>query len=140
MPPSSSWQRETGGRRALRLLGDVAAALLAFSGAFLARIHLPLPFTESLLPPDRLFYLGREWAAVLLAQLAALYFLGLYDPPRPRSRFELARQLAVAAVFQGMLLTGYYFLADRPFPRSVLLLYLILAAVLLFAWRVLLDR
>lgn len=137
---SSAWRGETGGRRALRLLGDVAAALLAFSAAFLVRIRLPLPFTESLLPPDRLLYLGREWAAVLLAQLAALYFLGLYDPPRPRSRFELARWLSIAALVQGMILTGYYFLANRPFPRSVLVLYLILDALLLLAWRVLLDR
>jgi exopolysaccharide biosynthesis polyprenyl glycosylphosphotransferase len=135
----SAWRGDTGARRGLRLAGDIAAALAAFSAAFLIRIHLRLPFTEGLLPRDRLFFFAEEWAGVLLAQLAALYFLGLYDPPRPRGRFELARRLGAAAVLQGLILMGYYFLGNRTFPRSVLLLYLVLNALLLFAWRLALD-
>ena len=74
----------------VRVLGDAIAACAALTGAFLIRIHLPFPFTEGLLPADRLSFLTRDWAPVILIQLAALYFFGFYDPPRPRSLPEAA--------------------------------------------------
>jgi exopolysaccharide biosynthesis polyprenyl glycosylphosphotransferase len=124
----------------LRLLGDAVAALLAFAAAFLLRVYLPLPFTQGLLPEDRLLFLFEEWGPVLVAQLAALYFFGFYDPPRPRSRPEVARRLLAAVGLQGLVLMGYYFLGNHVFPRSVLLLHLVLDFALLLAWRLLLDR
>jgi len=123
------------GLRALRLAGDAALALAALWLAFQLRIHLPLPFTEALLPRDRLAILFREWPAVLLAQLGCLYVFGFYDPPGRRSNPELARSLAVAVALQGMVLVAYLFFANRGFPRSVLLLYALLDWLLLFAWR-----
>jgi len=126
--------------RTLRLLGDGAVAILAFAAAFLARIYLPIPFTRSLLPEDRLLFLFEEWGPALGVQLVSLYVLGFYDPPRPRSRPELARRLLAAVGLQALLLMGWYFLANRVFPRSVLLLYLVIDFLLLLGWRLLLDR
>jgi exopolysaccharide biosynthesis polyprenyl glycosylphosphotransferase len=123
----------------LRLAGDGAAALVAFAVAFLVRMYLPLPFTQGLLPGDRLLFLAREWPAVVVAQLAALYVLGFYDPPRPRSRPEVARRLGGGVALQGFALMGYLFLANRTFPRSVLLLYGVFDYLLLLAWRLALD-
>jgi exopolysaccharide biosynthesis polyprenyl glycosylphosphotransferase len=132
-----------GGSRAyrwLRLAGDVALAPAALGLAFLIRIHLPVPFTEARLPWDRLRFFAGSWPAGVAAQLASLYFLGFYDPPRQRSRPELARRLAGAIFLCGMVLMGYYFLANRAFPRSVLLLFVLLDFLLLLAWRLALDR
>jgi exopolysaccharide biosynthesis polyprenyl glycosylphosphotransferase len=131
----------TSRRRLLRLVGDGAAAVVALWAAFLVRLHVPVPGTRGLLPGDRLRFLSREWLVVLLLQLSTLYFLGFYDAaPRPRGRVELARRLAVAAAFQAMALMAWWFLANREFPRSVVLLFVVLDFTLLLGWRLPLDR
>ena len=132
-----------GGSRAfrwLRLLGDVGLAPAALGLAFLVRIHLPVPFTAARLPWDRLRFFAGGWPVGIAAQLLSLYFLGFYDPPRPRGRAEIARGLAGATFLSGLALMGYYFLANRAFPRSVLLLFVALDFLLLLAWRLALDR
>lgn len=126
--------------RSLRLVGDGIAAVAALWAAFLVRLQLPLPFTRGLLPGDRLRFLSQEWAVVVVLQLAALYFFGFYDAPRPRGRIELLRRLGTASAFQAMALMAYWFLANREFPRSVLLLFVGFDFLLLFGWRLLLDR
>jgi exopolysaccharide biosynthesis polyprenyl glycosylphosphotransferase len=130
----------TSHRRWLRLAGDGAAAVVSLWAAFEVRMHLAVPWTRGLLPGDRLRFLSREWLVVLLVQFASLYFFGFYDPPRPRSRSELARRLATASAFQAMALMAWWFLANREFPRSVLLLFVAFDFSLLLLWRVLLDR
>jgi exopolysaccharide biosynthesis polyprenyl glycosylphosphotransferase len=132
-----------GGSRAfrwLRLLGDAGLAPAALGLAFLLRIHLKLPWTTALLPGDRLRFFADSWPASVAAQLAGLYFLGFYDPPRPRGRGEIARGLAGATFLAGLALVGYHFFADRAFPRSVVLLFVVLDLLLLLAWRLALDR
>jgi exopolysaccharide biosynthesis polyprenyl glycosylphosphotransferase len=136
----SPWRGDRPYRQVLRVLGDAVVALAALAGAFEARIHLPVPFTRGLLPPDRLVFLSREWIAILLVQLAGLYFFGFYDRPRPQGRLDVARRLGGAIAFQILALVVYYFLGDRAFPRSILLLYAVFDALLLFAWRLAVDR
>ncbi len=128
------------GKQVLRALGDAAATVVAFAAAFWVRIHLPLPFTAGLLPGDRLVFLRREAGAVVLAQLASLYFFGFYDRPQPRSRAEALRLLAGAVAVQGAALTGYFFFTFRSFPRSVLLLYVLFDLAVLLAWRSAVER
>jgi exopolysaccharide biosynthesis polyprenyl glycosylphosphotransferase len=136
----SPWRGDRPYRQVLRVVGDAVAALAALAEAFEVRIHLPVPFTRGLLPPDRLVFLSREWIAILLVQLAGLYFFGFYDRPRPQGRLDVARRLGGTIAFQILALVVYYFLGDRAFPRSILLLYAALDALFLFAWRLAVDR
>ena len=134
------WRRESQWHQILRALGDAAATFAAIATAFWVRIHLHLPFTQGLLPGDRLALLHHDWGVVLVAQFASLYFFGFYDRPRPRSRVEAVRLLGGAAALQAAALTLYFFFAFRSFPRSVLLLYVPLDLLLLLLWRSLVDR
>jgi len=121
--------------KALRPLGDLVAGGIAFLGAFLTRIYFPIPFTLSLLPVDRLQFLYSDGLVVVLSQPLILYFLGFYDPPDPGTRSELPRRLAVATTLQALGLMGYFFLAIRPFPRTVIVHFALLNFVLLLLWR-----
>lgn len=126
--------------RLLRLSGDLTAGVGAFYLAFLARIHLAFPFTQFLLPADRLRFFEREWWVAAASQALALYFFGFYDSPRESRSPEGTRRLLAAMTFQGLGLAGYYFLTDRQFPRSVLLLFVVINALLLVMWRSLVAR
>ena len=127
--------RERRGWALARVLGDAVIAVSALGLAFWLRIYLPLPFTQGLLPPDRISFLVREGLAAVVAQWVALYFLGFYDADRPLTAAELSRRLLPATLAQSALLAGYLFFANRTFPRSVLLVYALLDLVLLVLWR-----
>ena len=128
------------GWRLRRYLGDGVAGLAAWYGAVLVRVHVPLPLTLGLLPAERVALVHPVTVLVLALQLVTLYLLGQYESPEPRPRLLLAARLAGASLAQGMALTAYLFLADRTFPRSVLLLYVFLNWLLLTTWRSLSQR
>jgi exopolysaccharide biosynthesis polyprenyl glycosylphosphotransferase len=134
------WRSEPAWRRLLRILGDLAVAYGAFSAGFWLRIHVPLPGTQGLMPADRLGFLRRDGWIVLLAQVVLLYAFGFYDRPRPRRPAEAAQRLFGMAAVQGLALAVTYFLADRSFPRTVLLLFMALNFAALLLWRSLIDR
>lgn len=119
---------------------DATLAIAALALAFWLRIHVPMPFTEQLLPADRWAFLLTNWAPAALAQVAILYFLGGYDARRPTPTLDLVRRLAAAVAAHGALLTGYLFFTNRAFPRSVLALYVVLDFALLALWRMALAR
>ncbi len=122
-------------RRWLRLAGDLVIALAAFYLAFRLRIHLPVPFTHDLLPPDRMAFFRDYWPLLALAQPVVLYFFGLYDLPHPRSGLELGRRLLPAVFLMGLVLGAFFFLAERTFPRSVLIVFVLIDFPLLLGWR-----
>lgn len=126
--------------RTIRLLGDLAAGLLAMVVSFLVRIHVAVPLTLSRLPAERIQHLAVASLLVLATQNLMLYFFGLYDPPRPRSTLGTLRPLCAATFVQGLALMGYFFLAERAFPRSIVVLFIVANALVLFAWRLLLQR
>jgi exopolysaccharide biosynthesis polyprenyl glycosylphosphotransferase len=124
------------------LAGDLAAAALCLYGAFLLRTRVALPGTEGLLPAAKVHYTFLNVAIVLGAQAFFLSLFGLYRA-RERFREPLARLLVPALFFELLALSAVYFLAFAQsflFPRSVLVLYILLDAVALGLWRTLLDR
>ncbi len=124
----------------MRLAGDLAAGVGAFYLAFLVRIWVPLPLTAFPLPASRLRFFEREWWVVALSQALALYLFGFYDPPRSGAGADRTRRLLVATSLQWLGLAGYYFLTDRQFPRSVLVVFLALNFLALALWRGLAAR
>ena len=126
--------------RLARILTDLITGLLAMGGAFLARLHLDLPFTLYRLPPDRVEFLPFALALVAVSQVPMLYLFGFYELPHPQERVERLRRLAAATAAQALLLIGIYFLANRDFPRSVLVLFAGFDFALLLLSRVVMDR
>lgn len=122
--------------------GDVFAAALSLYLAFALRTHVSIPGTEGLLPPERVRFTVSNVVLVASAQVLFLSLFGLYGA-RERFREPLARLLLPALFFQMLALASVYFLAfAQPFafPRSVLVLYVILDGILLAIWRASLER
>lgn len=127
-------------RRWLRPIGDVLVGVLVFYAAFMVRIHVPLPFTQHLLPLERLLLLVDHWLLVPIGQVAVLYFFGLYDRPEPRQLAERFRRLVIAVTFLLVSLGAFFFLAERTFPRSVLVVFAVFDLTALAVWRSIADR
>ena len=112
------------------------AAVLAYLLAFVLRVLVPLPLTQGYLPPLRFAEVDHHWPEMVLAQVAVLSVLGLYDTravlaPRPH-----APALVAAALLQGLLLIAvYFFRQDLLFPRSIFVVFAGLNALLLVGWR-----
>jgi exopolysaccharide biosynthesis polyprenyl glycosylphosphotransferase len=128
--------------RSAALAGDLAIAALCLYGAFLLRTRVALPGTEGLLPSGKVRY---TLVNILIVVCAQAFFLSLFGLYRARERFRepLARLLVPALFFELFALSAIYFLAFAQtylFPRSVLIVYILLDAVALALWRMLLDR
>jgi exopolysaccharide biosynthesis polyprenyl glycosylphosphotransferase len=116
--------------------GDLLAACLAYLLAFTLRVVVPFPLTQGYLPALRFAEVNHHWAEMLLAQLAMLYFLGLYETravlsPRP----HLAAVTAAAGLQALVLIAVYFFRQDLLFPRSIFVVFAVLNAALLMIWR-----
>jgi exopolysaccharide biosynthesis polyprenyl glycosylphosphotransferase len=128
--------------RAAATLGDLGVAATALGLAFWVRTHVSLPGTETLLPVTKVQFTLGNVALVCLAQVLSLSLFGLYAG-RERLRDPLARLLIPALFLQLLALSTVYFLAFTQayaFPRSVLVLYVLLNGVLLAVWRSVLKR
>lgn len=126
--------------RMVALGGDVAIAVGMLSLAIFLRTRVPLPATEGLLPPANARFNLINILLVAGVQVVSLSFFGLYGE-RERFREPLGRLLVPALFFQLLALASINFLAQPyTFPRSVLLLYLLGNALLLWPWRMAVDR
>jgi exopolysaccharide biosynthesis polyprenyl glycosylphosphotransferase len=124
------------------LLGDAAAAGASLYLAFVLRTSIRIPGTERLLPIEKVRFTPGNVFLVVAAQALAFSLFGLYGS-RERYREPLARLLLPALFFQLAALASVYFLAfaqPYAFPRSVLVLYLLIEGVLVALWRTLLER
>jgi exopolysaccharide biosynthesis polyprenyl glycosylphosphotransferase len=116
--------------------GDGLAAVLAYLVAFVLRVVVPFPLTQGYLPALRFSEVNHHWGELLLAQLATLYFLGLYETRvvlRPRS--HLGAFAAAAALQALVLIAVYFFRQDLVFPRSIFVVFATLNAAFLAVWR-----
>jgi exopolysaccharide biosynthesis polyprenyl glycosylphosphotransferase len=126
--------------RIVAFTGDALIAVGTLYVAFLIRTRISLPGTQALLPPHRIHFTPFNVLLVGTVQIVCLSFFGLYKD-HERFRDPLGRILLPALFIQLLTLASIYFLAQPySFPRSVLVLYLILNGVALGIWRVSLDR
>ena len=133
-------RRTSSAFRSIALAGDVAIAVGALGAAFFLRTRVWIPGTLALLPEENVRFTFWNIVIVAAVQAFSLAFFGLYRD-HERYREPLARLLFPALLVELASLASIYFLAQPySFPRSVLVLYLVLNAVLLAVWRTALDR
>ena len=126
--------------RAVACAGDVAIAAASLGAAFLIRRDVSIPGTIALLPAGSVRFTPGNILIVIAVQVFALSFFGLYRD-HERFREPLARLLLPALSVELLTLAAIYFLAQPySFPRSVLVIYILLNAALLGVWRTVLDR
>ncbi|HLN80409.1 MAG TPA: sugar transferase [Thermoanaerobaculia bacterium] len=124
----------------IAVAGDLLIAIVSLYAAFVVRLRVPIPGTISLLPPESMRFNLLNALLVGVAQIVGMSFFGLYRT-RERFREPLARVVPAVLAFQLFALAAIYFLAQPySFPRSVLVLYLVVDGILLAIWRVALDR
>ncbi len=134
----SVYRRDRGWRLrwAILVAGDVLAAGLAYLLAFALRTRIPFPFTQGYLPELRFAEVHHHWREMLFAQVAVLYFLGLYEPRALTTPRDRAGVLVAAAGLEVLFLIAvYFFRQDLNFPRSIFVLFAGLNASLLVVWR-----
>ncbi len=133
-------QRRDGGWRlrwAILVAGDVLACLLAYLVAFILRARVPLPLTQGYLPGMRFAEVEHHWIEMVLAQLGALYFFGLYEVRALTNPREYLGPLLAAPIVQGLVLVAVYFFAqDLTFPRSVFVVLMLLNGAAMVGWRI----
>ncbi len=133
-------QRRDGGWRlrwAILVAGDVLACVLAYLAAFILRTLVPLPLTQGYLPGIRFAEVQHHWPEMILAQLGALYFFGLYEVRALTSPREYLGPLLAAPVVQSLLLVAVYFFAqDLTFPRSIFVVLTLLNGAAMVGWRI----
>jgi exopolysaccharide biosynthesis polyprenyl glycosylphosphotransferase len=126
--------------RAVALAGDVAIAAASLGAAFFIRRHVSIPGTIALLPSESVRFTPGNILIVMAVQVFALSFFGLYRD-HERFREPLARLLLPALFVELLTLAALYFLAQPySFPRSVLVVHILLNGALLGLWRTVLDR
>src|SRR5262249_54936884 len=123
-------------RWAMLLTGDLVAVPLAYLLAFLLRVVVPLPFTRGYLPALRFGEVHHHWTEMLVAQLGALYFLGLYENRAlSQPRHHVGALMAAAALQALVMVAVYFFRGDIVFPRSIFVLLAAINGTFLVAWR-----
>jgi exopolysaccharide biosynthesis polyprenyl glycosylphosphotransferase len=126
--------------RVVAAAGDAAAAVVLLYAAFFLRTHIAIPGTLTLLPAGSVRFTFWNIVTVVAVQVLVLWFFGLYRD-HERFREPLARRLLPALFVELLTLAALYFLAQPySFPRSALVLYIVMNGVVLGLWRTALDR
>jgi exopolysaccharide biosynthesis polyprenyl glycosylphosphotransferase len=112
----------------LQAVVDGGIALLVYHLAFLVRSVSTLAVFSDTMPLHRYGQVSHFPVVLVVSHWVALYVFGLYEPT-PSGRFSRVLLRAyVAAAVQGLfLVTWYFFRAEFIYPRSVFLVYVLLA-------------
>lgn len=121
-------------------LVDLLVGAIAYALAWLVRIYVHLPLTQTLLPQERWDVVDHAWILLILSQAFSLYVLGMYDDMRLLRYRELFAYAFLACSLQVLILTSVFYLTNEIFPRSVVLIFGLLNFAGLFAWRYTVKR
>jgi len=124
--------RERSFRAAIAVVGDFAVAWASLAAAVYLRRTVPLSFTRSLLPPERL---PLDAVIVSLFGAAFLAGLGLAGFYRRRVMLRARPILMVALLIQVAVVAIGATILERPLPRTILLAVPVLEALLFPLWR-----
>jgi len=113
---------------------DAAIAVLAFLGAFWLRV-------ESFWPDEFSAAILETLPLIVCAQILTFYLFGMYRQvwryASLNSVFLIGRCVSLVTLLS---LSGFYFFVSKPIPRSIFILFWILASFLVlmvrFSWRV----
>ena len=130
-PRKILWRLRAGERRALLVLGDLVAALVATFIALTLWAQLDYLGPE---PSPEFIRARAPWFVVLPFIWLAL-MVNLYDIHRASSRRDTIRGILVASLFGAVLYMVLFFTTDGSLPRRAVLYFLLLAAGLTLVWR-----
>ncbi len=117
------------------MAGDLLVGALAYAGAWLVRISLPLPLTTDLLPQERFGAVSHYWLLLAGSQLFMLYVFGLYDDLRAQRYREVLAHLTSAVAVQVAVITSVFYFTNGVFPRTVILVFGVFNLASLTVWR-----
>ncbi len=116
-------------------LGDISCALASWIISLFIRIKLVLPFTTGLLPIEKKELVLEELFIVGLTIVTTNLLFGFYDQEEPRPRAQILVEVSYATLIQTLILSSYFFISNKTFPRSIVVLYLPIVTILLYIWR-----
>jgi len=120
----------------LVVLGDCAIGLAAYLVAFSLRSVLPIPFTNELMPSERLLQVKHYWWLLLGLQPTLLFFLDCYHEIRVKRIREFILPVASATGIQVLILVAvYFFTGNLTFPRTIFPIYWVLNSAAIVGWR-----
>jgi len=119
---------------------DLVIGGLAYLLAWLIRMCVTIPLTQTLLPQERWGSVEHFWLTLVLSQAFFIYIFGLYDDLRVLRYREILTYTFTACVLQVITLTSVFYLTNGVFPRTVILLFGVLNFVGLLLWRSSLKR
>jgi exopolysaccharide biosynthesis polyprenyl glycosylphosphotransferase len=125
------WRLRSGERRALLVIGDLVAAIIATFVALTLWAQLDYLGPE----PTPEFIRARAPWFVLLPFIWLALMVNLYDVHRASSRRDTIRGIFLASAFGGVLYLVLFFTTDGSLPRLAVLYFLLLAAGLTLLWR-----
>ena len=121
--------------RVFLVLTDWFLGCLAYVFAWAVRIYVQIPLNRGLMSQMQWLVVSHPWLILMFTQFFFLHLMGLYDDLRQVRKRELVAVAFAACVMQVSVVTSILFFTERPFPRTVILLFGGFNFVGLLAWR-----
>ena len=108
---------------------------MAYFLAWVVCFFVPLPYTIDLIPEETFDVVAHPWLLWVVTQIFFLYIFGLYDDLRLIRYREIVWFFLAACFLQMLTITSLFYLSNREFPRTVIVLFDVMNLVLLSVWR-----